>query len=95
MNKTIVKIPEALSAEVERQFLEYQGCLNIINYLLSNNNTNTEMIEKYQQDALNRFVVLETLKTQVTKQYAPFEYYDYQFDFDDQSIIFQEKANNI
>ena len=48
MNKTIVKISEALSAEVERQFLEYQGCLNIINYLLSNNNTNTEMIEKYQ-----------------------------------------------
>ena len=42
----IVKIPENLSNEVERQFLEYNGCLNIINYLSSNDNVNFELLDK-------------------------------------------------
>lgn len=87
----IVKIPENLSNEVERQFLEYNGCLNIINYLSSNDNVNFELLDKYQKDAVNRFIILEKLKNEITKKYAPFENYNYIFDFDKQSIIFTER----
>lgn len=87
----IVTIPEELSNEIQRQFLEYNGVLNIINYLSRNNDINFDVLDRYQQEAINRFTILEKLKTEITKQYTPFEFYDYEFNFTNHSIIFEEK----
>ena len=43
----IVTTPEELSNEIQRQFLEYNGVLNIINYLSRNNDINFDVLDRY------------------------------------------------
>ena len=87
-----VKISESLSAYVERLFFEYNACVNILRYLMSQDDVKDEYIQRYSKYSEEKYTELEIAKAEVTKKYAPVEFakYTYTFDFDNNTIIYTE-----
>lgn len=85
-----VRIPEQVSTYVEKLFFEYNASVNILRYLMSQDDVKDEYIQRYSKNAQEKYIELETVKREVTKEYAPVEFdeYNYNFDFDDYTIIY-------
>lgn len=85
-----VRIPEQVSTYVEKLFFEYNASVNILRYLMSQDDVKDEYIQRYSKNVQEKYIELETAKREVTKEYAPAEFsrYNYNFDFDDCTIIY-------
>ena len=57
---------------------------------MSQDDVKDEYIQRYSKSAKEKYIELETAKREVTKEYAPAEFdeYNYNFDFDDYTIIY-------
>ena len=85
-----VKIPEQVSAYVEKLFFEYNASLNILRYLMSQDDVIDRYIKDYSNSSGRKYTELEIAKETVSKKYAPKEFvaYNYNFDFDNNTIIY-------
>ena len=89
MEKKVI-IPVDVSTYVEKLFFEYNASLNIVRYLMSQDDVKDEYIQRYLKRTEEKHVELEIVKEEVTKEYAPAELdcYNYNFDFRNYTIIY-------
>lgn len=89
MEKKVI-IPVAVSTYVEKLFFEYNASLNIVRYLMSQDDVKDEYIQRYLKQCEEKHVELEVTKKEVTEEYAPIEFnkYNYTFDFRNYTIIY-------
>lgn len=89
MEKKVI-IPEQVSAYVERLFFEYNASLNILRYLMSQDDVKNEYIQRYSDSSEKKYTELEIVKESISKEYAPVEFsrYNYHFDFENNTIIY-------
>ena len=82
------------SQAVEKAFYEYNASLNILSYLLKQDNINENYIEQYTQKSERYFIILEELKQMVSTKYQPNDgkKYDYSFDFENNALNYFEKG---
>lgn len=85
-----VKIPEKVSAYVEKLFFEYNASLSVVRYLMSQDDVKDEYIQRYLKQCEEKHIELELAKKEVTEEYAPigFDKYNYNFDFRDYTITY-------
>ena len=60
-----VQIPQELILEVQRLWFEYQSNLNILGYLMTQNDINKELLAEYNQDTKTRFTECEMYKQKI------------------------------
>lgn len=91
-----VKIDSEDSRLIEKAFYEYQASLNILSYLLKQENINMKYIEDYTKKTEQYFVILEEYKSIVSSKYMPQDEkeYNYSFDFINETINFIPKGDN-
>ena len=91
-----VKIDSEDSRLVEKAFYEYNASLNILSYLLKQENINMKYIEDYTRKSELYFVTLEEYKNIVSSKYHPKDdkEYEYSFDFINETINFKTKGDN-
>ena len=85
-----VRIPVEVSTYVEKLFFEYNESLNILRYLMSQDDVKDEYIQRYSESSEEKYMELETAKREISKEYAPAEFdrYNYNFDFDNYIITY-------
>ena len=85
-----VIISDQVSAYVERLFFEYNASLNILRYLMSQDDVKDEYIQRYLDCSEKKYTELEIAKEYISKEYAPYEFgkYNYRFDFENDTIIY-------
>lgn len=90
MNTKIVNITELESNYIERMFHEYNASLNILRFLMSQNDINEEYLLKYTKASEEKYIILEIGKKEISERYHPkeIENYNFTFDFDNNSIIY-------
>lgn len=94
--KQIINITELESNYIERLFYEYNASLNILRFLMSQNDINQEYLIQYQKTSEEKYTILEIGKKEISTIYKPKEAinYNYTFDFNNNSIIYTwEKTN--
>ena len=89
MGKKVI-IPEQVSAYVERLFFEYNASLNIIRYLMSQDDIKEEYMQRYLRRSEQKYTELEMVKENIAIEYAPVEFskYNYTFDFEHNTIVY-------
>ena len=55
-----VRIPEQVSTYVEKLFFEYNASVNILRYLMSQDDVKDEYIQRYSKSAKEKYIELET-----------------------------------
>ena len=82
------------SQAVEKAFYEYNASLNILSYLLKQDNINENYIEQYTQKSERYFIILEELKQMISAKYQPKDNkkYNYSFDFENNALNYFEKG---
>lgn len=90
----IVKISSEESQAVEKAFYEYNAALNILSYLLKQENVNQQYFDQYTKKSEQYFVTLENLKNIISNKYMPQDgqNYDYSFNFINEEIQFYPKG---
>lgn len=90
MNTKIVNITELESNYIERMFHEYNASLNILRFLMCQNDINEEYLLKYTKASEEKYIILEIGKKEISERYQPegIENYNFTFDFDNNSIIY-------
>lgn len=87
-----VKIDSQDSNYIEQKFYEYSSGKSNIAFLMKDADVNWDVLQKYISIVDCRFYELEKSKELISKKYEPLELkgkaYDYQFDFDEESIIY-------
>lgn len=75
-------------SNIEREFYTYQGLLDILAYLLNENNK--EFIDKKIEDSISIYIKLEKLKHQYGEKYKPEgKIKGYTFDFQKVEIVYE------
>lgn len=95
-NLTIVNIPIELSDWIEKLFFEYNARLNVFKFLIKDNDIEQNILDKYQKEIENKYTELELAKKQVSEQFKPHDFNDsyiYNFNFDENTIIYEELKN--
>lgn len=95
-NLTIVNIPTELSDWIEKLFFEYNARLNVFKFLIKDNDIEQNILDKYQKEIENKYTELELAKKQVSEQFKPYDFnnsYIYNFNFDENTIIYEELKN--
>lgn len=89
-----VKIDSEDSRLVEKAYYEYQASLNILNFILKQENINQEYVDEYLKKSENYFITLEKYKNFVSNKYMPEgnTVYNYSFDFINETINFYEQG---
>ena len=85
-----IKIEPEDSRLVEKAFYEYNASLNILSYLLKQDNINKEYIKEYTKQSEIYFITLEEYKSAISSKYMPNDNnkYEYNFDFVNETINF-------
>lgn len=80
---------------IERKFYEHAAGKDNIAFLMKDSDVNAELLQDYINIVEVRFFELEKMKSQLSKKYEPIELkerpYTYTFDFDNETIIYEEK----
>lgn len=95
-NLTIINIPTELSDWIEKLFFEYNARLNVFKFLIKDNDIEQDILDKYQKEIENKYTELELAKKQVSEQFKPDNFIDsyiYNFNFDENTIIYEELKN--
>ena len=87
--KTVrIFVPSDEMINVEREFYTYQSLLNILAYLMNENNKN--FFDKKIDDAIQIYIKLEKLKHEYSEKYKPQgEIKNYVFDFQKSEIVYE------
>ena len=85
-----IKINETVNVYIEALFFEYNALQNILRYLSSQDDVKHEYIDRYFQEAKNKYIELELAKQEVAEQYKPNDMLvkKYTFDFDNCEIVY-------
>lgn len=98
MKVNIVKIDESASNYIEKLFYEYNASLNILRFLMSQDDVKSENLKMYCDASEEKYTALEIGKKEISEAYKPdgINDYTYTFDFDNQSIIYSwEESENV
>ena len=93
MKKIVVKVLENESREVEFLFHKYNSLMSVLSYLHENGKANEEYLDKKLDDLTYLNIELEKNKKYYGMKYKPEQIgdsFNYTFDFDNQSIIYEE-----
>ena len=89
-----IKLTDEECRKVEKEFFEYQAIKDILTFINSQDSINIGVLKEYMAEAEERFTELERAKREVSKASCPPELegkdYDYEFNFNNQEIIFYE-----
>ena len=90
MKVNSVKIGEIASNYIEKLFYEYNASLNILRFLMSQDDVKEENLKTYCDVSEEKYTTLEIGKKEISEKYKPdgINNYNYTFDFDNQSIIY-------
>ena len=94
MKEIKVQLAKEESTYVERLWYEYNASLNILRFLMSQETVLEQHLQKYLDSSEAKYAELEMAKDSVSKAHKPEEIigqYDYQFDFDEECLIYKEK----
>ena len=91
-----ITIPEEESIYMERLFYEYNASLNIIKFLMSQEEVLDKHLQKYLDSSEVKYTEMEMAKNELSNKYKPegIGEYNYQFLFDESAIeytFFQHK----
>lgn len=82
-NIEYINIPMELSMDVERLFFEYNAALSVCRFLMSQEDINDDMMQKYLDSVECKWIELEIAKERVHKAYpSTIVANRYEFDFD-------------
>lgn len=91
----VIKIYSEDSNLIERKFYEHAAGKDNIAFLMKDADVNRELLQEYISIVEVRFFELEKLKVLISKKYEPVELkgksYVYTFDFENETIIYEEK----
>ena len=89
MGKNIIITVQG-SEDIERWFFEYNASLNIIRYLMSQDDIKEEYMQRYLRRSEQKYTELEMVKENIAREYAPVEFskYNYTFDFEHNTIVY-------
>lgn len=91
----VIKILEEDSNYIERLFYEHAAGKDNIAFLMKDSDVNRELLQEYINVVEIRFYELQKAKVLISKKYEPVELkgksYSYTFDFENESIIYEEK----
>ena len=97
MKVKTVNIGENASNYIEKLFYEYNASLNILRFLMSQDDVKPENLKIYCDTSEEKYTTLEIGKKEISGRYKPegINNYNYTFDFDNHSIIYswEESAN--
>lgn len=90
-----VNIGEIASSYIEKLFYEYNASLNILRFLMSQDDIKSENLKMYCDASEEKYTTLEIGKKEISEAYKPegISNYTYTFDFDNQSIIYSWEEN--
>lgn len=94
MKEIKVQLTSKESTYIERLWYEYNASLNILRFLMSQDTVLEQHLQKYLDSSEAKYTELEMAKDSVSKTHKPEEItdeYDYQFDFDEECLIYKEK----
>ena len=94
MKEIKVQLTNEESTYIERLWYEYNASLNILRFLMSQETVLEQHLKKYLDCSEAKFTELEIAKDTMSKAHKPEDItgaYDYQFDFDDECLIYREK----
>lgn len=76
------------SQKVEKAFYEYNATLDILSFILKQENINQNYIKQYTERSEQFFITLEQLKNEISSKYHPNDdnQYNYSFDFINHTI---------
>lgn len=90
----IVKIPNELSALIEKKYYERNMSFHLVGYLMGRPEINKELLNNYIKIAEQKDVELELYKKEISSAYIPNEnkIWNFSFDFENSEIIFTERV---
>lgn len=91
-----INIEKNENNSVQRLHYEYQASLNILSYLLKQENINEEYLNQYFKKSEEYHISLNYLIQQIIKKYEQklnIKIYNYSFDFDNFQLIYNFKEN--
>lgn len=93
-----VKIEPEASDYIERLFYEYNASLNILRFLMAQDDVKEKHLKTYCDASEEKYTTLELGKKELSEAYKPGEItgeYTYMFNFDECSIEYSwEESNN-
>lgn len=79
---------------VEKEYFEYQAIKDVLAFLSAQDTVNIGVLKTYMVEAEERYAALERIKREISQQYCPADFankaYNYNFNFDNQKIIYEE-----
>lgn len=92
----VIKIDSEDSNLIERKYFEHAAGRDNIAFLMRGEGINTDVLQQYINIVEKRFYELEKSKKYISEKYCPEELkgkaYEYAFDFDEEVIIYEQKA---
>ena len=89
----VVKIDSEDNVLVERKFFEHAAGRDNVAFLMRDRNISWETLQHYVNVVEERFIELEITKEEIARKYEPKELegasYNYQYDFNNESIIYE------
>lgn len=96
MKEIKVELTHEESNWIERLWYEYNASLNILRFLMSQDTVLEKHLQKYLDSSEAKYAELEMAKSGLTKQHKPEaigDSFDYRFDFDEHTVIYQERSD--
>lgn len=96
MKEIKVRLTHEENNYVERLWYEYNASLNILRYLMSQDDILEKHLQKYLDSSEAKYTELEFAKKEISEHYKPSnisDSYEYHFNFDEECLIYQEKCN--
>ncbi len=93
MKEIKVKLTNEENTYIERLWFEYNASLNILRFLMSQEDVLEKHLQKYLDSSEAKYAELEIAKKEMTTAHKPAELsekYNYRFDFDDEYLIYWE-----
>lgn len=91
----IVKIDSEDSNLIERKFYEHMAGKDNIAFLMKDDDVNSDILNEYIRIVETRYYEVEKCKVLLSKKYEPIDLkgkaYNYSFDFEEETIIYEEK----
>ena len=90
----IIKIYPDDNSIIERKYFEHAAGRDNIAFLMRDNQVNVDLLQQYINIVEKRFYELEKCKKYISEKYCPEELkgkaYNYSFDFDEETITYEE-----
>lgn len=91
MREIKVKISHDESIYIERLWFEYNASLNILRFLMAQEDVLEKHLQKYLDSSEAKNVELEVAKKNISELHKPAELngvYNYRFEFDDDCLVY-------